>query len=146
MTLRAAGIIVGILCITGGISLAEERSWAPCHSDLVVTGKLKPMYVIPLLDGWHIWGTLQVHEVLRGIVNGNKLGYQFLFPKLNYWPGINPFAKLRDEGIWMIVSPDHKTWTSIYPSQDGDPGYRETQLFITDIRHQLGRCQKNYGR
>jgi hypothetical protein len=139
-------MIIVILGITARIALAEERSWAPCHSDLVVMGKLKPMYVIPWLDGWHISGTLQVHEVLRGTLKGNRLRYQFLFPKLNYWPGINPFGTLRDEGLWMIVSPDHNTWTSIYESKYGDPGYREMQVFITDVKRQLGRCKANYGR
>lgn len=70
--------------MAGGIALAEEKSWGPCTANLIVIGKLEPMYVFPWFGGWHIWGTIQVNEVIKGAADGNRLSYRFHTAALNW--------------------------------------------------------------
>jgi hypothetical protein len=126
MNLRLIATIAVLLWTTARSSLAEEKSWEPRHAQLIVTGKLSPMYAVPWFDGWHVWGTLQVHEVLKGAADGNRLRYRYFCPVCRFWP-IPQWELYTHEGIWHLDPLDRETWKPVFGTQSLTGGYRRLE-------------------
>jgi len=140
MNLRSITGLVVTFWITAGILQAEEKSWAPCHAPVIVTGKLDPMYVIPWLDGWHVWGTVHVREVHRGAIGRDRLSYQYLFSWSTFDIRNTPALKgLKQEGVWMLKPLDAMTFTSFYGRKGSWSGYADLS-YVSELRRQFDRC------
>jgi hypothetical protein len=117
---RGAGALAIILLAAASAVCAEERYSSANSAEIVVTGKMKSLHVMPWFDGWHVWGTLEIEEVLAGNPHGKSLEYRFRACPI--FSRIPDFSVLRGEGLWYL-KPGGPGVLVPYTGACGDPGF-----------------------
>ena len=106
-----------LLFLSTGPARATEKYWAAHEAELIVVGTLRPMHGYPWFDGWHMGGTIAVHEVLYGTAPGTALEFRDVWkwpsPPLHVdWRGLlagYPEFMTR-EGLWFVKRIDQRLW------------------------------------
>ena len=131
-------LVAAALLISAGFVSATEKHWIARNAELVVVGRLRIGSAIPWFDGWHLWGTIAVEEVISGPKIGKSVAYRFVCSGCVMWPRPN-FNWLEDRrGLWFLRQSGGGRWTTAGVDV-GDPGYRSLEDNGDLIQYLRGR-------
>lgn len=104
---------------------ATEKYWLASQADLIVVATYSQKWVYPWFDGWHVSGSLDVHEILHGSTVPHQIRYQFRcgWAECRKWPPPRIAEIFGAKAIWFLRSEDRRIWEP--PGNGGiDPGVR----------------------
>jgi hypothetical protein len=75
------------------------------EADLIVVGTMHPNASLPWFDGWHMSGTVEVHEVVFGATTNSHIEYRFVCKFLSmcrHWPPPRFTGSFLSKGLWFF--------------------------------------------
>lgn len=90
----------------------EKGSLIP-GADAIVCGRIERIWRLPWFDGWHLWGTLHVTQVVKGPVSvGAALPWQYVCGKCGTADVLPIHSDIYSLSIWYLRRDRNNNWTS----------------------------------